>query len=128
MKSVKKVIDERALHKKEYDSRVNKRPMQKTEEKVDSSKALDASLVIIKCNGINLEKQETRSRSGNDAHVDDVEIRAVYDEEPMAKVQLTAEYNVFATGQHHTEQPKFNNEGEVDENDEQCHNIHHLPP
>ncbi|GJT96578.1 hypothetical protein Tco_1092096 [Tanacetum coccineum] len=32
-----------------------------------------------------------------------------YDEEPMAEVQTTAEINVFATGQQHTEQPEFNN-------------------
>ncbi|GJS74116.1 hypothetical protein Tco_0706957 [Tanacetum coccineum] len=73
MESVKKSIDKRALHKKEYDSRVNERQMQIIEEKVDSSKALDASLV------------DTESR------------------------------------QHHSEQPEFNNEREVDQNAEQCH-------
>nr|GEU49998.1 hypothetical protein [Tanacetum cinerariifolium] len=45
METVKKSIDKRALHKREYDSRVNERQMQTTEEKVDTSKALDASLV-----------------------------------------------------------------------------------
>ncbi|GKA59672.1 hypothetical protein Tco_0758985 [Tanacetum coccineum] len=44
MDYVKKSIEKRALHKMEYDSRVNERLMQTTEEKVDSSKALDASL------------------------------------------------------------------------------------
>nr|GEW46736.1 hypothetical protein [Tanacetum cinerariifolium] len=42
---VAKSIDERALHKREYDRWVNERPMQTTEEKVDTSNALDASLV-----------------------------------------------------------------------------------
>ncbi|GKA67022.1 hypothetical protein Tco_0766830 [Tanacetum coccineum] len=42
MQSVKKLIDERALHKREYDIWVNERQMQTTEDKVDSSKALDA--------------------------------------------------------------------------------------
>ncbi|GJW87624.1 hypothetical protein Tco_0162964 [Tanacetum coccineum] len=42
----------------------------------------------------------------------DTNIRPIYNEEPMAEVQTTAEINVFATGQQHTEQPKFNNEGE----------------
>ncbi|GKB33221.1 hypothetical protein Tco_0872622 [Tanacetum coccineum] len=42
MKSVKKSIDERALHKREYDIWVNDRQMQTTKDKVDSSKALDA--------------------------------------------------------------------------------------
>nr|GEV39580.1 hypothetical protein [Tanacetum cinerariifolium] len=45
MESVKKLIDKRALHKREYDSWVNERQMQTIEEKVDTSKALDASLV-----------------------------------------------------------------------------------
>ncbi|GJW85555.1 hypothetical protein Tco_0158700 [Tanacetum coccineum] len=67
------------------------------------------------------------SRSGNDAHVDDVDIRPIYDEEPMAEVQMTADDNVSATGQQHTEQPEFNNEGEVDQNAEQCHDIRPLP-
>ncbi|GJV46760.1 hypothetical protein Tco_1436972, partial [Tanacetum coccineum] len=53
-------------------------------------------------------------RSGNDAHDDDADIRPIYDEEPMAEVQTTTEINVFTTIQQHTEQPKFNNEGEVD--------------
>ncbi|GKF54649.1 hypothetical protein Tco_0164989 [Tanacetum coccineum] len=73
MESVKKSIDERAQHKREYDSWVNERLMQTTEEKVDSSKALDAN------------------------------IRHIYDKEPMAEVQTTAEINIFATRQQHTE-------------------------
>nr|GEV37640.1 hypothetical protein [Tanacetum cinerariifolium] len=88
MEYVKKLIDKRALHKREYDSWVNERQMQTTKEK------------------------DTTSRSGNDA---------LADEEPMAEVQTTAKINVFATGQQHTEQPEFNNEGEVDKNVEQSH-------
>nr|GEX33546.1 hypothetical protein [Tanacetum cinerariifolium] len=83
LESVKKSTDERVQLKREYDSWVNKRQMQKTEEKVDTSKALDAN------------------------------IKPIYDEEPMAKVQTTAKINVFAIGQQHTEQLEFNNEGEV---------------
>ncbi|GJT04795.1 hypothetical protein Tco_0839257 [Tanacetum coccineum] len=82
MESVKKSIDKRALHKREYDSWVNERQMQTIEGK----------------------------RSGNDAHVDDADIRPIYDEEPMIEVQTTAEINVFAIRQHHTEQYEFNNE------------------
>ncbi|GKC00881.1 hypothetical protein Tco_0987017 [Tanacetum coccineum] len=44
------------------------------------------------------DSRDTRSSSGNDADADDVDIKPVYDEEPMAEVQLTAENNVFATG------------------------------
>ncbi|GKD08321.1 hypothetical protein Tco_1188006 [Tanacetum coccineum] len=127
MESVKKSIDKRALHKREYDSWVNERQMQTTEEKVDTSKALDASLVDTESSGTESKEQDTSSRSGNDAHADDADIRPIYDEEPMAEVQTTAEINVFAIGQQHTEQPEFNNEGEVDQNAEQCHDTCPLP-
>ncbi|GJR05981.1 hypothetical protein Tco_0528965 [Tanacetum coccineum] len=126
MDSVKKSIEKRALHKMEYDSRVNER----LEEKTDTSNALDAldaSSVIIKSNGTESQEQDTSSRSGNDAHVDDADIRPIYDEEPKAEVQMTADDNVSATGQQHTEQPEFNNEGEVDQNAEQCHDTCPLP-
>ncbi|GJX56736.1 hypothetical protein Tco_0286633 [Tanacetum coccineum] len=78
-------------------------------------------------NGTESKEQDTSSRSGNDAHVDDADIRPIYDEEPMAEVQMTADDNVSATGQQHTEQPEFINEGEVDQNAEQCHDICPLP-
>ncbi|GJS45218.1 hypothetical protein Tco_0595339 [Tanacetum coccineum] len=64
---------------------------------------------------------------GNDAHVNDADIRPINNEEPKAEVQTTAEINIFATGQQHTEQPEFNNEGKVDQNAEQCHDIRLLP-
>ncbi|GJW75290.1 hypothetical protein Tco_0134660, partial [Tanacetum coccineum] len=127
MESVKKSIGERAQHKMEYESRVNERQIQTTEEKTDTSNALDASSVIIESNGTESKEQDTSSRSGNDAHVDDADIRPIYDEEPMAEVQMTADDNVSATGQQHTEQPEFINEGEVDQNAEQCHDTCPLP-
>ncbi|GJX06966.1 hypothetical protein Tco_0194898 [Tanacetum coccineum] len=111
MESIKKLIDERALYKRYYDTRVNERQMQTTEGKVDTCKALDASLVDIESSRTESKEQDTSSRSGNDAHADDADIRPIYDEEPMAEVQTTAEINVFATGQQHTEQPEINNEG-----------------
>ncbi|GJS08940.1 hypothetical protein Tco_0365736 [Tanacetum coccineum] len=85
------------------------------------SKALDVSLVNTESSGTDSKEQDTSSRSRNDAHADDANIRPIYDEEPLAEVQTTAEINFFATGQHHTKQPEFNNEGEVDQNAEQCH-------
>ncbi|GJS06355.1 hypothetical protein Tco_0363151 [Tanacetum coccineum] len=91
MEFVKKLIGERAQHKMEYESRVNERQIQTTEEKTDTN------------------------------------IRPINNEEPMAEVQTTAEINIFATGQQHTEQPEFNNEGKVDQNAEQCHDIRPLP-
>ncbi|GJX94562.1 hypothetical protein Tco_0349148 [Tanacetum coccineum] len=96
MKSVKKSIDERAKHKEEFNSWVNERQMQTTVEKVDTSKELDASLVIIESNGTESQEQDTSSRSGNDAHVDDADIRPIDNEEPMAEVQMTADDNVSA--------------------------------
>ncbi|GJZ53623.1 hypothetical protein Tco_0608508 [Tanacetum coccineum] len=85
MEYVKKLIDERALHKREHDSRVNERQTQTTMEKVDTSKELDASSVIIKSNGTESQEQDTSSRSGNDGHVDDADIRPIYNKEPMVE-------------------------------------------
>ncbi|GJV08194.1 hypothetical protein Tco_1345850 [Tanacetum coccineum] len=45
--------------------------------------------------------QDDNNRSGNDTDADDAYIRPIYDEEPMAEVQLAAECNIFAIGQQH---------------------------
>nr|GEY40940.1 hypothetical protein [Tanacetum cinerariifolium] len=92
--------------------------MQTTEEKVDTSKALDASSVDTERKS---KEQDTSSRSGNDVHADDADIRTIYNEEPMAEVQTTTEIDVFAIRQQHIEQPEFNNEGEVVQNAKECH-------
>ncbi|GKF28204.1 hypothetical protein Tco_0094546 [Tanacetum coccineum] len=84
--------------------------MHTTEGKVDTCKALDASLVNTTSSRTESVEQDTSSSSRNDAYADDVDIRPIYDEEPMAKVHTTAKINVFAPGQQHTEQPEFNNE------------------
>ncbi|GJX63492.1 hypothetical protein Tco_0296392 [Tanacetum coccineum] len=68
-----------------------------------------------------------KHRSGNMAMFDDADIRPIDNEEPMAEVQTTADDNVSAKGQQHTEQPEFNNEGKVDQNVEQCHDTCPLP-
>ncbi|GJY86583.1 hypothetical protein Tco_0500609 [Tanacetum coccineum] len=76
-----------------------------TEEKVDSSKALDASLVIIERNGTESQEQDTSSRSGNDAHVDDADIRPIFDEEPMAEYgKLLAENEQLHKEKEHLKQ------------------------
>nr|GFC66127.1 hypothetical protein [Tanacetum cinerariifolium] len=108
-----KSIDERVQLKREYDSWVNERKTRTIEEKVDTSKALDASSIDTECSRTESKEQDTSSRSGNDAHDDDADIRPIYDEELMAEVQTTAEIDVFAIGQQHTDQPEFNNEGGV---------------
>ncbi|GKA48790.1 hypothetical protein Tco_0741748 [Tanacetum coccineum] len=56
MESVKKSIDERAQHKREYDIRTNERQMQSKEGKADSSKALDANLIVTESNGTKSDK------------------------------------------------------------------------
>ncbi|GKB79375.1 hypothetical protein Tco_0946270, partial [Tanacetum coccineum] len=127
MESVKKSIDERAQHKREYDSWVNERQIQTTEDKVDTGKAVDASLVNTESIGTESKEQDTSNRSGNDAHADDADIRPIYDKEPMVEVQTTAEINIFSTGQQHTEQPEFNNKGKVNQNVEQYHDTCPLP-
>ncbi|GJV70266.1 hypothetical protein Tco_1485775 [Tanacetum coccineum] len=96
MSNVKKSVAERTRHQRQYDRRVNKRQLQTQEMQDDSS------------------------RSGNDTDTDDANIRPIYDEEPMAEVQLTAECNIFTIGQQHTEQPEIINEGRVDQYPEQC--------
>ncbi|GJR89241.1 hypothetical protein Tco_0213252 [Tanacetum coccineum] len=68
--------------------------------------------------GTESKEKDTSNRSRNDAHVDDADIRPIYDKEQIAEVQLIADHNVFDTGQQHTEQLEFNNEGEVDQNTE----------
>ncbi|GJS74331.1 hypothetical protein Tco_0707172 [Tanacetum coccineum] len=59
--------------------------MQKQESKVDLGKELDVGLVVMESNGTELEVQDDSSRSGNDTNGDDVDIRPIYDEEPMAE-------------------------------------------
>ncbi|GJU94141.1 hypothetical protein Tco_1318897 [Tanacetum coccineum] len=125
MEYVKKSIDERALHKMEYDSRVNERQTQTTEEKIDTSNALDAldaSSVIIESNRTESQKQDTSSRSRNDA-----DIRPIYDEEPMAEFQkdfakleahcinleLQMENNVLKSGQRSQFLKEKSNEAKV---------------
>nr|GEZ13161.1 hypothetical protein [Tanacetum cinerariifolium] len=85
LESVKKSIDERVQLKREYDSWVNERQMQTTEEKVDTSKALDASSVDTESSRTESKEHDTRSSSGNDAHDDVAYIRPIYNEEPMAE-------------------------------------------
>ncbi|GJS15397.1 hypothetical protein Tco_0409869 [Tanacetum coccineum] len=78
MEYVKKSIDERALHKREYDTKVNERQMHTTEGKVDMSTTLAASLVDTQNSDTESKEEDTSSRSGNDAQADDADIRPIY--------------------------------------------------
>nr|GFA40465.1 hypothetical protein [Tanacetum cinerariifolium] len=57
MESLRESILERAKHKREYDSRMNERQMQLKEGKIDSSKALDADLVVTEIKNEKLHKE-----------------------------------------------------------------------
>ncbi|GKA62081.1 hypothetical protein Tco_0761600 [Tanacetum coccineum] len=100
---------ENCSSKTAFSKSINERQMQIQEEEVDMGKALD-----IEQSGIELGTQDPSNRSGNDTDAINADIRPVYDKEPMANVQLTAECNVSATRQQHAEQPEFNNEGRVE--------------
>ncbi|GKE33515.1 hypothetical protein Tco_1452837 [Tanacetum coccineum] len=58
------------------------RMMHSKEGKVDSSKALDASLVVTESNETESERHVPSNRSGNDIHAEDVDIKPVNDNEP----------------------------------------------
>nr|GEY65739.1 hypothetical protein [Tanacetum cinerariifolium] len=104
MESLRKSILERAKHKQEKDRRVNDRVMQLKEKKDNSSKTLDAGLVVTKSNETESERHVLSSRSGNDTHTDDADINFVNDKQPMAEVQLFAEHNILTNEQQHSEQ------------------------
>ncbi|GJX55332.1 hypothetical protein Tco_0285229 [Tanacetum coccineum] len=72
--------------------------------KVDSSKALDAGLVVTESNETESERHVSSSRSGKDTHAEDADINSVNDKQPMAEVQLFAEHNICANEQQHSEQ------------------------
>ncbi|GJU14230.1 hypothetical protein Tco_1142196 [Tanacetum coccineum] len=94
MESVKKSIDERAMHKREYDTRVNERQLQIQECKNQSNTPGDES---------SRSRNECNDKSNSG---DDTDIRHSYDTEPMVEVPYTAKYNVFAIVTQHSEQPE----------------------
>ncbi|GJT46423.1 hypothetical protein Tco_0955138 [Tanacetum coccineum] len=77
-----------------------------------AKRTLDVDLVITESSGTKSKVQDDSSRLGNDTNADDADMRPIYDKEPMAEVQLTAECNIFAIGQQHAEQPEIINEGQ----------------
>ncbi|GJW15176.1 hypothetical protein Tco_0019309 [Tanacetum coccineum] len=68
-------------------------------------KALDACLVVTECSGTKSDKHITSSSSGNYiTHAVDADIIPVNDQVPFTEVQLTAQHNVPANEQQHTDQ------------------------
>nr|GEY25666.1 hypothetical protein [Tanacetum cinerariifolium] len=59
--------------------------MQSKERKDNSSKALNAALVVTEINETESESHVLSSRSGNDTHTDDADINSVNDNQPMAE-------------------------------------------
>ncbi|GKB60762.1 hypothetical protein Tco_0916948, partial [Tanacetum coccineum] len=94
----------KAKHKREYDKRMNDRMMQSKEGNVDSSKALDAGLIVTESNETESVRHVSSSRSGKDTHTEDADINSVNDKQPMAEVQLFAEHNMLANKQQHSDQ------------------------
>ncbi|GKB56528.1 hypothetical protein Tco_0912714 [Tanacetum coccineum] len=119
MSSIKNSIVERARHQRQYDRRVNEIQMERQEGEDDRGKALDADLVVTESSRTESKNHDTNSRSERDTHAKDANIKPVNYKVPMAKVQMTAEYNVLANGQQHAEQPEFNTEGRVDQDAKQ---------
>ncbi|GJV69287.1 hypothetical protein Tco_1484796 [Tanacetum coccineum] len=60
------------------------------------------------------------SNSGNDTQAEGPDIRLSNDTKPLHEVQSTVAYNEDANDRQHAEQPKFINEGKVDQDAEQC--------
>nr|GEY57520.1 hypothetical protein [Tanacetum cinerariifolium] len=95
---------EKAKHKRECDRRINDRMTQSKEGNIDSSKAFDAGLVVMKSNETKSKRHVSCSRSRKDTYAEDADINSVNDKQPMAEVQLTAKHNILANKQQHYEQ------------------------
>ncbi|GKB15843.1 hypothetical protein Tco_0849766 [Tanacetum coccineum] len=111
MESVKKSVDERAQHKRENNRRVNDRVMQSTEGKVDSSKTLDAGLVVTESTKTESERYVSSSSSGKDTHAEDADINSVNDKQPLAEVDSNTTPD--STNMYHRG-------GEIDQNAKKC--------
>ncbi|GJX30717.1 ribonuclease H-like domain-containing protein [Tanacetum coccineum] len=81
---------EKQLDNEEFQEIGSMAAFKTTKEKVDTSKALDTSLVDTKSSRTESGEQDTSSRSGNDAHADDADIRPIY----MKSQWLSKEANV----------------------------------
>nr|GEW49177.1 retrovirus-related Pol polyprotein from transposon TNT 1-94 [Tanacetum cinerariifolium] len=83
--------------------------MQTKKEKVDLSKALDASLVDTESSRTESREHDTSSSSGNDAYAVDADIRPIYNEEPMAEENNTDIQAKIQEGGAHIDDDEFIN-------------------
>ncbi|GJT03318.1 hypothetical protein Tco_0824487 [Tanacetum coccineum] len=86
MESLNSNSQEKELHQLQQMQDKAKESCMSKEGKVDSSKALDAGLVVTESNETESERHVLSSRFENDTHAEDVDIKPVNDNEPMAKV------------------------------------------
>ncbi|GJZ33250.1 hypothetical protein Tco_0578686 [Tanacetum coccineum] len=77
---------ERGKHKREYDRRMNDRMMQSKKGNANSSKALDAGLVVTESNETKSERHVLSNRSRKDTHAEDADINFVNNKKPMVEV------------------------------------------
>ncbi|GKA37564.1 hypothetical protein Tco_0724129 [Tanacetum coccineum] len=78
-------IQEREKHKQEYDRRMNDRMMQSKEGNVDSSKALNAGLVITENSETESDRHVSSSRSRKDRHAEEADINSGNDKQPIVE-------------------------------------------
>ncbi|GJS66153.1 hypothetical protein Tco_0680717 [Tanacetum coccineum] len=127
MDSFEKAIVERGLYKRARDIRESERMMQTQEKMINMVKdKCDVGLVFNERSGTQSKKQNESSRSQNDTKADGADIKLSNEPELMNEVQSTATYNVFANDRQYPEQPKFINEGGVDQDVEQRLDKRHL--
>ncbi|GJV29990.1 hypothetical protein Tco_1386438 [Tanacetum coccineum] len=139
-------MTKKTRHKRQYDSRMNERQMQSKEGKVDSCKALDASLVVTECSAIESEnsnskhafnklvnessgiesgKLDTSSSSRNYlTHVVDAAIRLVNDQVPLMVVRQP---NAFKSVRPRISKPRFASQVDVKHNLPKPVTPHYLP-
>ncbi|GKC61892.1 hypothetical protein Tco_1089490 [Tanacetum coccineum] len=80
----------------------------------------DDGLVVKAKRGTKFEMKDECSKSGNDTQAEGPDIRLSNDTKPLHEVQSTVVYNMNANDRQYAEQPKFINEGKVDQDAEQC--------
>ncbi|GKC69579.1 hypothetical protein Tco_1115462 [Tanacetum coccineum] len=83
---------------------MNDRMMLSKEGNVDSSKALDAGLVVTESNETESERHVSSNRLGKDTHAKDADINFLNNKKPLAEVQLTVQHDTLANEQQHSVQ------------------------
>ncbi|GJW12924.1 hypothetical protein Tco_1578751 [Tanacetum coccineum] len=87
-------------------SNSQERELHQLQQLQDNAKeTLDASLVVTECSGTKSDEHTTSSSSGTYiTHVVDADIRPVNEQVSSAEIHLTAQHNILANEQQHTDQ------------------------